>query len=261
MILFHRQIGEKGKALVILHGLFGSGDNWQTHAKNWSSTFQVFMMDNRNHGHSSHHNEMNYDVMANDLKETLDHLGLTKIYLLGHSMGGKMAMRFAQLHPHYIEKMLVVDMGIKEYPPHHQIIFNGLEAVRVFECPSRKEAEKRLSSFVTDISTQQFLLKNLFWKTEQQLAWRFNLESLKNNIHHILTALPSISCTVPTLFLYGGKSNYVLPDDHENISQLFPNSTFECIESAGHWVHAEAPDLFSQAVLNFLVNREESSTY
>lgn len=89
MILFHRQIGEKGKALVILHGLFGSGDNWQTHAKNWSSTFQVFMMDNRNHGHSSHHNEMNYDVMANDLKETLDHLGLTKIYLLGHSMGVK----------------------------------------------------------------------------------------------------------------------------------------------------------------------------
>jgi len=260
MILFHRQIGETGKALVILHGLFGSGDNWQTHAKNWSGNFQVFVLDNRNHGHSPHDEEMNYDAMAQDLKETLDQLGLNKVYLLGHSMGGKMAMRFAQIYSEYLEKMIVVDMGIKAYPPHHQLIFEGLEAIDVLDCPSRKEAEIRLKPFVSEITTQQFLLKNLYWQTEDQLAWRFNLGVLKSNIHQILTSIPTIICPIPTLFLFGGKSNYVLPSDHDAIIYCFPNGSFQCIESAGHWVHAEAPILFHEAIINFLDKREESST-
>lgn len=254
MILFHRQIGEHGKPLVILHGLFGSGDNWQTHAKNWSTQFQVFIIDNRNHGHSPHEEEMNYDLMALDLKETLDKLNLASIYLLGHSMGGKMAMRFAQLFPETVEKLIVVDMGVKAYPPHHQIIFEGLEAVSVSDCPSRKEAESRLARFVSEISTQQFLLKNLYWKTETTLAWRFHLNALKTNISHILSALPLVTCSVESLFLYGGKSNYVLATDIEQIREIFPNVELACIENAGHWVHVESPTLFSQSVLNFLHN-------
>jgi esterase len=254
MILFHRQIGEHGKPLVILHGLFGSGDNLQTHAKNWSTHFQVFIIDNRNHGHSPHDEEMTYDLMALDLKETLDKLNLTSIYLLGHSMGGKMAMRFAQLFPEIVEKLIVVDMGVKAYPPHHQIIFEGLEAVNVSDCPSRKEAESRLARFVSEISTQQFLLKNLYWKTETTLAWRFHLDALKTNISHILSALPLVTCSVECLFLHGGKSNYVLVTDEEQIKELFTHAQIACIENAGHWVHVEAPTLFSQSVLNFLHN-------
>lgn len=257
MILFHRQLGESGKPLVILHGLFGSGDNWQTHAKQWSQYFQVFILDNRNHGHSPHDNEMNYDVMAHDLKETLDQLNLSNVYLLGHSMGGKMAMRFAQLFPRYVEKLIVVDMGIKAYPPHHQLIFDGIAAVHVEDCSSRKEAENRLAPYVAELSTQQFLLKNLYWENENTLAWRFNLFALKTNIHHIISSLPSVVCHTRTLFLFGGKSNYVLATDQEEMTTSFPHCTFECIPEAGHWVHAESPLKFSQTVLNFLLNKEE----
>jgi pimeloyl-ACP methyl ester carboxylesterase len=252
MILFHRKLGESGIPLVILHGLFGSGDNWQTHAKNWSEYFQVYLIDNRNHGHSGHDEEMNYDVMAADLKETLDSLSLDKIQLIGHSMGGKVAIRFAQLYPHYILKLIVVDMGIKAYPPHHDIIFEGLAHVNVENCPSRKEAEERLSAYITDISTRQFLLKNLYWRTESQLDWRFNVVVLKTNIHHILESLSSVVVSSPTLFLYGGKSNYVLPEDWSNILSVFPNASLRCVENAGHWVHAECPAEFSENVMNFL---------
>lgn len=252
MILFHRKLGESGIPMVILHGLFGSGDNWQSHAKNWSAHFPVYLIDNRNHGHSGHDEEMNYDVMAADLKETLDALSLEKIHLMGHSMGGKVAMRFAQLYPHYILSLIVVDMGIKTYPPHHDVIFQGLANVQVQNCPSRKEAEERLSAFVSDISTRQFLLKNLFWRSETQLDWRFNLVVLKANIDHILASLSSEVVKCPSLFLYGGKSNYVLPEDASNIQRVFPNASLRCIENAGHWVHVESPIEFSQDVMNFL---------
>jgi pimeloyl-ACP methyl ester carboxylesterase len=252
MILFHRKIGESGTPFVILHGLFGSGDNWQTHAKNWSTEYQVFLIDNRNHGHSNHIDEMDYDVMAQDLKETLDSLSLQKVHLMGHSMGGKVAMRFTQLFPEYVLKLIIVDMGIKAYPPHHDVIFSGLENVEVENCPTRKAAEDRLQVFISDISTRQFLLKNLYWLNESQLAWRFNLVVLKANIHHILNSLPSVVVNTPTLFLYGGKSNYVLQEDWPNIVACFPRAELVCVSNAGHWVHVENPHDFSQNVLNFL---------
>lgn len=251
MNLFYKSIGQ-GQPLLILHGLFGSADNWLTHAKNWSSQYQVFLIDQRNHGHSPHAEEMTYAHMAEDLFEWVTQHNLRDILLLGHSMGGKTAMTFAQEYPFLVEKMVVVDMGIRAYPPHHQTIFEGLLAVDVEHCQSRQEAENRLLPFVPDASTRQFLMKNLFWKEPGKLAWRFNLPTLYREIGHIMVGLEPQPCDVNTCFIRGGQSNYVRPEDIADIQHLFPNSTFTTIENAGHWVHAEAPLEFSNEVMRFL---------
>ncbi|MFM7233723.1 MAG: alpha/beta fold hydrolase, partial [Flavobacteriales bacterium] len=149
MKLFHRMLGE-GPPLLILHGLFGSSDNWQTHARVLSNTHSVYLVDQRNHGHSPHDTELDYTIMANDLFELIADLGLRDVRLIGHSMGGKTILRFAQIYGFLIEKMVVADMGIKAYPPHHDEVLKGLFAVDVSSCPSRKEAENRLSAFVHD---------------------------------------------------------------------------------------------------------------
>jgi pimeloyl-ACP methyl ester carboxylesterase len=254
MILFHRLIGDSVEKpyLVVLHGLFGSGDNWQTHAKFLSQWFQVILVDQRNHGHSGHHDAMSYDLMCNDLAETLESIGVEKAHFLGHSMGGKTVMHFAQNFPDKVITLMVIDMGIKAYPPHHDIIFKGLHAVDVQNCTSRKEAESRIQPFIPDVSTQQFLLKSLYWIEEGKLAWRFNVPVLETNIAAILAALPNREFSGATMFLTGGKSNYVVPNDHAAIQHLFPNVHFVEIPNAGHWVHAEAPKEFLQAIINFL---------
>lgn len=254
MILFHRLISDDSNKpfLVILHGLFGSGDNWQTHAKFLSQWFQIVLIDQRNHGHSPHDSEMNYLAMSQDLKETLDHLNITKAHFLGHSMGGKTVMHHAQQFPQSVQSLMVIDMGIKSYPRHHDVIFQGLHAVDVDHCSSRKEAESRISPFIPDASTQQFLLKSLYWKEEGVLDWRFNIEALEHHIDEILKALPDEIYSGKTLFLTGGKSSYVLPQDHDSIRNVFPAVEFIEIEQAGHWVHAEAPKEFLAALTKFL---------
>jgi esterase len=252
MNLFYKSIGE-GPPLIILHGLFGSSDNWLTHAKEFAKHFTVFLVDQRNHGHSPHSPTMNYDAMAEDLEELIASLHLRDITLLGHSMGGKTAMRFAQTHAFLIEKLIVVDMGVKAYPPHHDIIFKGLYAVDVDSCTSRKEAEDRLKPHVQDDSTRQFLLKNLYWKEPSKLAWRFNLDALHTNINSIIDSLPQERIAMPTLFVRGELSNYILSNDMEPIKEMVPNAQFVTIKNAGHWVHAEAPEDFRQAVWNYIL--------
>ncbi len=163
MRLFHRSMGE-GPPLLILHGLFGSSDNWQTHARVFAQTHTVYLIDQRNHGHSPHAAQINYDVMAHDLFELVADLGLRDIRFIGHSMGGKTIMRFAQQYGFLIDRMVVADMGMKAYPPHHEQVFQGLFAVDASHCPTRKMAEERLSNFISDQGTLQFLLKNLYWK-------------------------------------------------------------------------------------------------
>lgn len=251
MNLFFKTLGE-GQPLLILHGLFGSADNWLTHAKNWSAHYQVFLIDQRNHGHSSHTETMSYAHMAEDLFELVASQNLRDIVLLGHSMGGKTAMTFAQEYGFLIEKMIVVDMGIRSYPPHHQTIFEGLLAVDVDHCASRQEAEQRLLPFVPDEGTRQFLLKNLYWREHGKLDWRFNLPVLHREIEHIMVGLEAKVCPVNTCFIRGGQSNYIRPEDVAGIQHLFPQSQIRTIEQAGHWVHAEAPAAFSEMVLDFL---------
>ena len=249
--LFHRIMGE-GPTLFILHGLFGSSDNWQTHAKTLSEHFQVVLVDQRNHGHSPHDSEMNYDVMAEDLHELMLHLGVNRASFIGHSMGGKTIMRFAQIYPNAVERMIVADMGIRAYPPHHDLVFQGLFHVDVDHCPSRKDAEERLTVFVSELSTRQFLMKNLYWLEPGKLAWRFNLSALSEQRTRVMEAIPEETCPVNALFLTGGNSQYVVATDHPAILAIFPHATFQEMAGVGHWLHAEDPQGFLRNVMQFL---------
>jgi esterase len=248
--LSFRELGT-GKPLVILHGLFGFSDNWQTHAKKFSDYYRVILVDLRNHGHSPWSEEFSYQLMVNDLVELFNKLNLTDVILLGHSMGGKVAMHFAQSHSEFIEKLIVVDMGIKEYPLHHQHILKAFDSIDLNKLTARSEAERILSSFIESKGVVQFLLKNLYWRDKGKLAWRVNFKVLQSSMPEILSALPKNEVLLPTLFIRGALSDYILASDIEEIENLFPDSQFVTIDNAGHWVHAEAPEEFTDAVLSF----------
>ncbi|MFM7681651.1 MAG: alpha/beta fold hydrolase [Bacteroidota bacterium] len=250
MELFYRELGS-GKPLVILHGLFGFSDNWQTHAKKFSEYYRVILVDLRNHGHSEWSEEFSYQLMVEDLLELFQKLNLSDVILLGHSMGGKVAMHFAQPHPDFLEKIIVVDMGIKEYPLHHQHILKAFDSIDLNKLSARSEAERILSSFIESKGVVQFLLKNLYWRDKGKLAWRVNFKVLQASMPEILSALPEIEVLLPTLFIRGSQSDYILDSDVEAIENIFPDSQLVTIENAGHWVHAEAPEEFTDTVLSF----------
>ncbi len=250
MELYYRELGE-GKPLVVLHGLFGFSDNWQTHAKKFASYFRVILVDLRNHGHSPWSDDFSYELMVNDLYELFAKLNLEEVILLGHSMGGKVAMHFSQQHAELIDKLIVVDMGVKEYPLHHQHILKAFESIDLSSISARSEAEKILNSFIDSNGVIQFLLKNLYWEEKGKLAWRVNFKVLKESMSEILSELPFIEVFIPTLFIRGKLSDYILDGDLLDIESYFPDSNLVTIENAGHWVHAEAPEEFTDAVLSF----------
>lgn len=250
MKLHYREMGE-GKPIVILHGLFGFSDNWQTHAKKLAEYFRVILVDLRNHGHSDWSDDFSYDLMADDLLELCDDLKLEKIILLGHSMGGKVAMRVAQKRDDLLEKMVIVDMGPKQYPMHHQHILAGIHAVDLPNITARREAEEQMSPFIESEGVKQFLLKNLYWKEKGKLAWRMNLEVLEREMENILSAIPSDPVMTPTLFIRGELSNYILDEDFEQIEEQFIDSEIVTIPNAGHWVHSEAAEAFLEVLLAF----------
>lgn len=250
MELFYRELGT-GKPLVILHGLFGFSDNWQTHAKKFSDYYRVILVDLRNHGHSPWSDEFSYSLMVNDLYDLFVKLNLADVILLGHSMGGKVAMHFAQSHSELLEKIIVVDMGVKEYPMHHQHILKAFDQIDLSKLSARSEAERILTSFIESNGVVQFLLKNLYWQDKGKLAWRVNFKVLETSMSEILSALPKTEVFLPTLFIRGALSDYILNSDIDELENLFPDSQLVTIEEAGHWVHAEAPEQFTDAVLSF----------
>lgn len=253
MELYSRIEGE-GKPLLILHGFLGMSDNWKTLGSQFAeSGFQVHMLDMRNHGRSFHSDTFNYEVMVEDVHKYCNDHKLERIYLLGHSMGGKIAMFFATAYPEKIEKLIVADIGPKYYAPHHQTILAGLNAIDFSVKPSRAVVEEKLSEYVKDFGTRQFLLKNLYWVESGQLGLRFNLESFNRNIDAIGEALPFDNhFEKPTLFLRGDKSDYIQDPDFETILHHFPNAEIETVSNAGHWLHAENPVAFYEAVIGFL---------
>ena len=250
MKLHYRELGE-GQPMIILHGLFGFSDNWQSHAKKLAEYYRVILVDLRNHGHSEWTNDFSYSLMADDIKELCDDLDLKKIILVGHSMGGKVAMLFAQRYADLLEKLIVVDIGIKEYPMHHQHILAGLHALNLENMKARSEADAVLRKYIDSEGVIQFLLKNLYWKEKGQLAFRMNLAVLEREMSEILGALPSIEVMVPTLFIRGELSNYILDEDISALEDNFPDSQLVTIPNSGHWVHAEAQDGFIEALLGF----------
>lgn len=250
MKLHYRELGE-GKPMMILHGLFGSSDNWQTHAKKLAEYYRVILVDMRNHGHSEWSEEFSYELMVQDVHELCVDLKLEKLTLVGHSMGGKVAMRFAQLHESLLEKLIVVDMGTKQYPMHHQHILAGIHSVDLASITARSQAEVTMREYIDSEGTLQFLLKNLYWKEKGKLAWRMNTDVLEREMTEILAPLPEGEVRIPTLFIRGELSNYILDEDFELLEDQFLDSEFVTIRGAGHWVHAEAPDQFLDALLSF----------
>ena len=246
-------IGE-GKPFLILHGFLGMSDNWKTLGKKFADAgYEVHLIDQRNHGRSPHSNEFSYLLLAKDIKEYIDDHSLEGCILLGHSMGGKTAMNAAALFPHVIEKLIVVDIAPRYYPPHHQQILEGLKAVDEAELSSRGEAEDILADYVKEPAVRMFLLKNLYWKTKERLSLRMNLPVLTENIEALGEAFPSDkSYNKPTLFIKGEKSDYISQKDEATIAKQFPSSEIRSIPKAGHWVHAENKKAFYEAVMNFI---------
>ena len=240
--------------LLILHGFLGMSDNWKTLATQYAENgFDVHTIDLRNHGRSFHSDLFNYSAMTQDLLEYCTEKNILKCNLLGHSMGGKLAMFFATGYPHLIDKLIVADIAPKYYAPHHTDILNGLQAIDFSVQPSRAEVESILTSYIPDYGTRQFLLKNLYWQTPGQLAFRFNLQAFVDNKTVVGEALPDNAVfSKATLFIRGGNSNYVIDADFDLIKTHFPNASIETIPNVGHWLHAENPKAFLEITLSFL---------
>ena len=267
MNLFFREEGE-GFPIVIVHGLYGSSDNWLTVAKKLSSNYKVYMIDQRNHGRSPNSEEHSYEAMKNDLAEFFDQQKIEKAILMGHSMGGKTAMCFAADYPERIEKLIVVDIAPKDYfllndesqYYLHNNILRAMLELDFSRIESRKQVEDFLNERIDSIQIVQFLLKNVHRNKENHhYEWRLNVPVLYDNLDEIIKGvnahwfddrLPITN--YPVLFIKGANSNYILPEDYTSIRRIYPKSQIDIIPDAGHWLHAEQPKLFMDAVLNFL---------
>ncbi len=251
--ILHSKIIGKGEPLLILHGFFGMGDNWKSLANRFAEYFEVHLIDQRNHGRSFHSDDFSYELMVEDLEHYINHYQLKKVNLLGHSMGGKTVMLFATSFPEMVNKLIVADISPRYYPPHHQFILEALNAIDFNTITKRSEIAKILSNYIDQEGIKQFLLKNVYWKEKGQLAYRFNLESLTENVEEVGVALPSFTIFEgDTLFLKGANSGYISNDDIPLIEAHFSKAKIKTIKNAGHWLHAENPQDFFSEVMVFL---------
>ncbi len=253
MEVLHSTITGNGQPLLILHGYFSMGDNWKTLGNVFAENFEVHIIDQRNHGRSFHSDEFDYELLVEDLNTYIQQHHLEKVSLLGHSMGGKVAMLFAVTYPEIVNKIIIADIGPKFYKPHHQQILAALNAVNFSIYDTRKKVEEVLKMYISEEVVVQFLLKNVFWKEKRELGFRFNLQSLTENNSEVGDALPSFTHFYGgTLFLRGENSTYVTAEDMPLISTHFTNSKIITVKNAGHWLHAENPTQFCAEVVSFL---------
>ncbi len=252
MILNYKSIGE-GPPLIILHGLFGSLDNWMTVGRQIAENYTVFLVDQRNHGQSFHDDEFSYPEMAKDLKDLVDHHDLQDFAILGHSMGGKTAMFYTAEFPASVSRLIVVDIAPRFYPVHHKAILDGLKSIDLKSIASRNEADLQLKKYVAEAPVRQFLMKNLKRTQDGGFEWKINLPVIDQQIENVGDALPeNFEVNAKTLFIKGENSDYIKESDQELIQRQFPNSTIATVDGAGHWVHAQAPDALIDLVSSFL---------
>jgi len=253
MQLNYKTYGQ-GDPIIILHGLFGTLDNWQTVGKQLAENYMVYLVDQRNHGRSPHLDEITYPLMANDLRSFMENQWVHQAHVIGHSMGGKTAMQFALSYPDMVDKLIVVDIATEAYPGGHEQIFEALLSLDLTEVDSRSDAAAHLEQAgIQEAGIRQFLLKNLSRKKEGGYEWKMNLPAIHEHYQDILAAVESSEVyNDPTLFIRGGQSQYVNDDNWPAVLQLFPNAKLETVENAGHWVHAEAPEALLQHVTRFL---------
>jgi len=253
-MILHTDITGQGQPLVLIHGLFGSYENLGVIARALQHDFQLINIDLRNHGRSPRADRMDYPQMADDVLETLDSLGIAQSPVLGHSMGGKVAMQMALSSPARVSKLILADISPVVNEPRHTRILQGLAAIDLASLSDRKHADLQLQPFVDELGVRQFLLKNLYKNPENQFQWRFNLPALINNYPQLLAA-PDASGPYlgDTLFIKGGNSDYILAEHQPVILRLFPKASAKIIQGTGHWLHAEKPAAFSKIVADFLL--------
>ncbi len=252
MELYSREFGA-GDPVIILHGMFGFSDNWQTIAKKLSEHFLAVTPDLRNHGRSPHLPTHSYPEMAEDIRAFMEAHWMFSAHLIGHSMGGKVAMQLALSHPDMVERLVVVDMDPGKSDDNHSYIFQALRDMNLPGIASRKEAEAYLSTHIADTGTRQFLLKNITRTEKGTYTWKMNLPVLWEHFQDILAPVSGEPFNKPTLFIRGSESNYIKPQDEPNIKSLFPQAEIVTIEGAGHWVHADKPEELLASVEAFLM--------
>lgn len=265
MKLFYREMGE-GSPLVILHGLYGSSDNWVTIGRELAKDFRVILVDQRNHGQSPHSTQHTYPSMVDDLTELIDCLGLERINLVGHSMGGKTAMLFAHRYPHRAKSLVVIDIAPTGYDSAktavgsgqrdlHSRIIAALSQLDLKVATSREQLDELLAISIPDQCVRLFLLKNVKRNDDGTFYWALNINTIANSMDALMGPIFSdeqkIMVTTPTLFVKGELSNYIRPDDEEWIRERFSSCTLQVIPNAGHWVHAEAPVALIALLKNF----------
>jgi pimeloyl-ACP methyl ester carboxylesterase len=264
MDLFYEEYGE-GTPLIILHGLYGSSDNWAGIARTLSQDFRVIVPDLRNHGNSPHSETHSYPAMTEDIKELFKTCRIEKAHLLGHSMGGKLAMFFGSEYPDMVDRMIIADMSPRSYKnlkepsdnaTFHLNLMDKLLQLHPEKLNSFADADDALAEHIPEKRLRGFLLKNI-QKTDTGLAWKINLEGLKNNLPEIMEGFHADDFAenkirIPTLFLRGEKSAYIPLEDFKFIRFIFPSSEIISIPDAGHWLHAEQPKLFNKNVRYFL---------
>jgi esterase len=270
MELFYKKMGV-GQPLIILHGLYGSSDNWHGIDKALSGNFEVYIIDQRNHGRSPHDPILTYQAMRDDLLKFMDQHNLWKVTLVGHSMGGKTAMFFASAFPHRISSMVIIDMSPRSYKslskPSTQVlshlnIIQALLSLNLDEIRSRSAANKALAESISSENVRNFLLKNLIRKENNGFTWTFNIAAIQKALPHLMDGLDHgflekgqrIS-GFPVLFIRGENSDYILEEDEKSIANLFQNASIITIPGAGHWVQAEQPELFLEALNKFLLKK------
>jgi esterase len=253
MKLYSKIYGDKGQALIIIHGLFGMSDNWNALGKKFAKYCKVHLVDLRNHGRSPHSTEFNYDVMCADVLEYIEDNELVNPIILGHSLGGKVAMKFTFTYPDKIEKLIVVDISPRKYnADFHKNLLATLYKLPLVDFDKREEIDSLLSSTYEDKGMRLFLLKNLYRNENKEFAWRFNIEVLLEKVSNIQQAdfIKGV-CDIPTHFIRGGNSNYITTEDELIINKHFSDFSIATIDGAGHWLHAESPERFYNEVMGF----------
>lgn len=266
MELFYRKSGS-GEPIIILHGLYGSGDNWYSIGRKLAESHRVYLVDQRNHGNSPHNPVHNYESLGNDLFDFMQQQKLNKAIIIGHSMGGKAALAFGLKHPESVKKMIIVDISPLAYPENgesiesrtHRMIITALMSLDTENITLRKEADRQLSTSISSPVIRQFLLKNLKHKRNGRFEWSLNLNALAENMGAIFDGVihedktdPRATPEFPLLFIKGERSDYIGPHDLEAIKHYFPKAEFIEIPNSGHWLHSEQPKAFLTAVRNFI---------
>lgn len=242
-----------GKPLIILHGLFGSSKNWQSHARIFANHCQIFNVDLRNHGQSFHADEMNYPVMAEDVANLLTELNVEAAQILGHSMGGKVAMILAASRPELVASLIVADIAPVAYFHHYDDLIDPIQALSLDQLETREQANHLLRQNIPEDQLRAFLLQNLA-RESGSWRWRVNWAVIQRDMEFLtgFDAGEEWSIDVPTLFLRGANSDYIGDAEVDVINRHFGNARIATIDGAGHWLHAEQPDAFVRQVLDFL---------